>query len=279
MVSSRCIRRFAEWLLGGDAVKSISVCIVAHNEKDELEMCLEAVRWADEIVVVVAGEDEEVLDVCGKYTDRVFRVENKLNPNENKNCAFSEATGEWILSLDPDERVTEELREEIMRTLLKGDQLVSGYFVPRKNCYFGKWLRHGGSYPDRQLRLFERRKGSFPCEHIHERLSVRGDLGYLRNPLLHYTYRSIGQYFEKLDFKTEFEAGNLYRQGIRPGFARAFQLTLLVPFIRFFRRYVLKGGFLDGWTGFMACSLDWVSCLVRYEKLVELSRSRGEVDN
>ena len=259
-------------------MKTISVCIVACNEAGEIGECLEGLSWADEIVVVVAGGNEEVLDKCRKFTDRVLQVENRLNPNENKNQAFSMATGEWILCLDPDERVTGELKEEIIAVIEREDPGVSGFVMPRKNYYFGNWLRYGGSYPDRQLRLFKREKGAFPCEHIHERLSVRGKLGSLKNPLIHYTYRSIAHYFEKLDFKTDFEAENLYKSGIRPGFIMALRLTLIEPFIRFFRRYVLKGGFLNGWTGFIACALDWVSYLVRYEKLTELSRSREEID-
>ncbi len=256
-------------------MKSLSVCIVAHGEREDLRECLEGIRWADEIVLVDTGDDDGILGVARDYTDRVFRAENTLNPNENKNYAFSKATCEWILSLDPDEVVSAQLREEIRELLDSGKELVSAYFIPRRNYYFGRWLKRGGFYPDRQLRLFRRGEGYFPCRHIHEKLAVVGKRGSLRGPLIHNTYRTMDQYFEKLEYKADFEALFMKERGIEPGFLAAVKWVLIVPFTRFFRRYVLKGGFLDGWTGFVACALDWVNYLVRYEKLVEINRSHG----
>jgi ADP-heptose:LPS heptosyltransferase len=250
-------------------LSSLTVCILVHDEAEEIRDCLESVAWAEEIVVAETGVDDRIHEICLKYTDRVFRVENRLNPNENKNAAFSKATGDWILCLDPDERVSGDLKEEMLHVIGRERPGVAGYYLPRKNFYFGTWLRRGGAYPDRQLRLFRRGRGAFPCEHIHERLSVEGGTASLHHPLIHYTYRTIGQYFEKLDFKADFEAGYLLDQGVRPGLFAAIRWALLVPSIRFVRRYIFKGGFLDGWSGFMTCALDWINHIVRYQKMVE----------
>lgn len=254
-------------------MNQLTVCILVHDEVDEIEGCLESVAWADEIVVADTDVDERIHEICQKYTDRVFRVENRLNPNENKNAAFLKATGEWILCLDPDERVSDALKKEILDVIGGDWPGIAGYYLPRKNFYFGAWLRHGGAYPDRQLRLFRRGRGSFPCEHIHERLSIEGGIGSLHHPLIHHTYRSIAQYFEKLDFKAEFEAGYLSDKGVKPGPLAAIRWAALVPSSRFVRRYLFKGGFLDGWEGLLACALDWVNHLVRYQKLVERQRA------
>jgi len=255
-------------------VTTLSVCLVTHGEREEIGSCLEGISWADEIIVVETGEGAGLLDIARKYTDRVYQAENRLNPNENKNYAFSLATGEWILSLDPDERVTDALKEEIRSVIAADDARAAGYRVPRRNEYLGRWLRRGGFYPDWQLRLFRRGRGAFPCWHIHERLEVQGQVMSLRHPLLHHTYRSIDHYFEKLAFKTDFEARYLYDHGVRPGLMSALRLTVGIPFVRFARRYLLKGGFLEGWEGFLACALDWVNYIVRYQKLVELDRDR-----
>ena len=227
-------------------MSSISVCIVAADEREELSECLEGLQWAGEIIVVAATTEDAVQRIAARFTDRVFRADNRLNPNENKNYALSLAGGDWVLLLDPDERVTGELREEILGAVGTAGGETGGYLLSRKNYYFGRWLRRGGFYPDRQLRLFRRGRGGFACRHIHERLTVQGEVLRLNSPLLHYTYRSLGHYFRKLDFKAEFEARYLESLGVRPGIPSALRWTFVVPLWRFLRRYLLKGAFLDG---------------------------------
>jgi glycosyltransferase involved in cell wall biosynthesis len=251
---------------------SISVSLIAHNEEDNLDGTLASLGWADEIILVDCGSTDSTVAVARKYTDRVFTRPNLSNLNVNKNFSFDQATSDWILCLDADEIVPAALASEIVRTAGSGPP-EKGFFLKRHNSWFGRVLMHGGHFPDRQLRLFRRGEGRFPERHVHERLDVRGGVGMLEVPLEHHPYPTVSRYLQKMDFYTTFEAERLFAEGKRFS-AGTFFLELIQGTFRFFRRYVLKGGFLDGWQGFAAAYLDFLSRLTVQIKLRELRKSR-----
>ncbi len=165
----------------------LSVAIITHNEEDNIRDALESVKWADEIVVVDSFSTDRTQVICREYTDRVYSVE-WTGFSEQKNRAVSMTRYPWVFVLDADERITETLRDEII-ALLRKSPAVDGYFVPRKNYFGNRWIRHGGWWPDYTLRLFRREKGLFEMREVHEAVKLNGNTGRLKNPIEHYITR------------------------------------------------------------------------------------------
>ncbi|MCL6629581.1 MAG: glycosyltransferase family 2 protein, partial [Armatimonadetes bacterium] len=175
---------------------SVSVAIITFNEEANIRRCLESVKWADEIVVVDSGSTDSTLEICKEYDCRVF---NHIWEGyaQQKNYAISQTNCEWILSLDADEEVTAELAQEIQAAVSSGR--ADAYFMPRMNLFLGKWMRHGGWYPDEQLRLFKNGSAEFKLVPLHEHAVLRDQsarTSHLSNPLRHYTYPTIRDYIE-----------------------------------------------------------------------------------
>jgi len=249
---------------------TLSVCMIAHNEEGHIGEALESAHFADEIIVADCASTDETALIARAFGARVFPRPNLANLNVNKNLTFEQATGDYILCLDADEMVPKETAREILETIRRQPP-EAGFFLPRRNHFLGQWLRHGGQYPDWQLRLFRRGKGRFPERHVHERLQIDGPIGRLRQPLDHFPYESPEECRRKLDFYTSFEARHLFHSGIRPAPFRALQYLYWMPAQRFLRRYLLKGGFLDGRAGWQAMRMDMNNFRMRYRKLCKLA--------
>lgn len=227
----------------------LSVCVITANEEERLRACLESVAGADEIVVVDAESTDKTAVIAREFTDRVV-VRPWPGFAAQKNFALDQATGDWILSLDADEQVTPELRERIA-AVLRADGPADGYAMPRKNIFWGRWVRHGRLYPDWQLRLFRRGRGRFVAVEVHESVRVDGRVGRLDAPLLHSSYRDLSDCLARFDRYASLAAEDWIRAG-RP--ARAADIVLR-PLGRFLSMYALHGGFLDGWRGFVLAVL------------------------
>jgi glycosyltransferase involved in cell wall biosynthesis len=250
---------------------SVSVTIITKNEAGNIRSCLESVRWASEIVIVDQFSEDGTAEISEKLGARVFQ-EPWQGFARQKNSAIDKARGPWILSLDADERVPPPLRGEIEKVLARDDAL-DGYAIARKNFFCGKWIRHGGWYPDYNLRLFRRNAGRFQERTVHEKVVVRGPVGSLRHPLEHYTYKSVADYLHRLERYSRLAAAELASQGRRP---RGYSL-ILRPLFTFFKMYALKGGFLDGRAGlFLAVSYGYYTFL-KYYRISEMS-ARPEED-
>jgi glycosyltransferase involved in cell wall biosynthesis len=176
-------------------MSKISVCLATYNEEQNIKDCLESVKWADEIIMVDGSSTDKTVTIAKKYTDKITIRENPLMFHINKQKAFDQATGDWILYLDADERVSVKLKTEILKAV-KGKN--DGYFIPRKNIIFGKWIKNEFWYPDYQLRLFRKGKAFLPCKSVHEQPQLKGRTGHLKNPLVHENYRSVDQFLGKI---------------------------------------------------------------------------------
>jgi glycosyltransferase involved in cell wall biosynthesis len=249
----------------------LSVTIIARNEEAQIGDCLESVRWADEIVVVDTGSVDRTLEICHKYTPHVdSRLWEGYVPA--KNAALELATGDWILSLDADERVSDGLRQEIAALQHQPmATLAAGYAIPRRNYLWGRWLRYGGLYPDYQIRLFKRGKGGFKARRVHESVAVDGRVERLQHAIQHHSYQGIGDVIQRLERYTDLAALDLRDQG------QPFRVTALVmcPLGRFLRNYVLKQGFRDGTPGLIMAVSYAYSVFVREVKLWEMTQSHG----
>ena len=223
----------------------LSACIITLNEADRIDACLESLAFCDDIVVVDSGSTDDTRERAAARGARVL-VRAFDCDRSQKDYAVGLAANDWVLCLDADERVTPALRAEIERERDNGFPTYAGYRFPRLTEYFGAFLRHGNAYPDRVLRLFDRRRGGWRGDReIHEHASVDGPVGSLRGDLEHDAYRSLGDHLTRMDRYARMMAMHMHAQGRR---AHLFNL-FANPFWRFARGYVLRGGFLDGWRG------------------------------
>lgn len=253
-------------------MRKISVVISAWNEEAKIERSLSSVAWADEIVFVDSGSTDKTAAIAGKYTKNIFRRPNNPMLNVNKNFGFTKATGDWILCLDADEVISEELKNEIKRTVNNKQKTINGFWIPRKNIIFGKWIQHGLWWPDRQLRLFVRGKGKFPESHVHEYVAVDGETADLVHPMLHYNYETVSQYLRKLDtIYTENEVANL----LATRYQLAWYDAIRFPASDFLKVYFAQDGYKDGLHGLVLALLQAFYSLVVFAKLWE---KRGFVE-
>lgn len=229
-------------------MNKISVVISAYNEEENIKDCLESVRQlADEIILVDNTSSDKTLEIAKKYTSKTFVRPNNLMLNINKNFGFGKATGDWILSLDADERVEPELVASIKNQVLSiKDNPFSGYKIPRKNIIFGKWIQYTGWYPDYQLRLFRKGMGRFAEEHVHEQLTLSGEVGTLKENLLHHNYTTVSQFLYKMNqIYVPNEAQNILEGGKKV----VWQDAIGFPVQEFFRRFFADQGWKDGLHG------------------------------
>ena len=245
----------------------LSVAIVALDEEERIRACLESVGWADEIVVVDSGSSDKTVAIAREFTDRVL-FHAWEGYGAQKNVALRQCRGEWLLALDADERVPEALRAEILATMA-ADPAVDGYRIPRRNFFQGAWVRHGGWYPDYQLRLFRRGRGAFTERAVHESVRVEGPVGRLRTPLDHDSYRGIADFVARANRYSELAARELAAAGRGGG------LTDLLgrPLARFVSMYLLRRGFLDGRRGLVLALLYAHYVFLRAAKVRELGHT------
>lgn len=257
----------------------LAVSIIAHNEARELRACLASVRHlADELIVVDCASRDGTAQVAKRAGARVFRRPNLANLNQNKSFGISKARAPWVLYLDPDERITTTLRREILR-IIRRPEAADAYEMPRRNYYFGRWLRWGGKYPDLQRRLFRRGRARLPGKHVHERLTVAGPVSRLAAPLEHHPYPDMEAFFHKLDFYSRFQAHYLWQRGTRATPIVALQYLFWLPGTRFIRRFFFKAGFLDGLPGYLACVHDTLTHILTYAHLRDLGSKKFQVSN
>ena len=245
----------------------VSVTIIAWNEEERLRACLESVSWADEIVVVDAESTDKTVSLARDFTDKVW-VRPWPGFATQKNFALDQAAGTWILSLDADERVTPELGERI-KAIVKDDGPADGYLIPRRNLFWGAWVRHGGLYPDYQLRLFRRGAGRFAENSVHESVTVTGRVETLAEPLLHQSYRDLEDFVRRSNRYSTLAASDWLRRGRQVGVAD----LIMKPLGRFLSMYIVQRGFLDGWRGLVLAILYAEYVFLRMAKVWEACRA------
>jgi len=248
----------------------ISAVVITYNEERRLEEALKSLAGVvSEIVVVDCHSTDDTVKIARRFTDRVFE-RTWSNFADQKNFANGEALYPWVFSLDADERISPELRQEIL-DLREVEPEVDAFSIPRKVFYLGRWIRHSGWYPDRKLRLFRRAKALWEGEYVHERLVVDGPVGKLRGSIHHFTYQNIHEHLARINTFSDLGAQKLYAKKKK---ARWYHLSLL-PFFRFIRAYFWKLGFLDGFSGLVISVLTGYALFIRYAKLKEIWK-KGE---
>jgi glycosyltransferase involved in cell wall biosynthesis len=249
-------------------MSKLSVIVITKNEGADIRACLESVAWADEIVVVDSGSTDDTVAIAREFTTCVHQ-HDWPGFGRQKNRALDYVTGDWVLSLDADERVTPELRSSI-EAALRDDHACAAYRVSRLSSYCGRFMRHSGWYPDRVVRLFRRGAARFSDDLVHERLLVEGEIGQLDGELLHHAFDSAEEVLHKMDIYSTAGAQKLHQQGRKATLTGA----VLRGMWSFFRTWVLRGGFLDGREGFMLAVSNAEGTYYRYVKLMLLNRAK-----
>ena len=243
----------------------LTAIVPTFNEEDTLDECLGSVGFADEILVVDSFSTDRTPEIARRRGARFVQHEY-VNSATQKNWAIPQASHEWVLLVDADERVPPALAEEIAGILRDGPR-ARGYWMRRRNHFMGREMRHGGWETDAVIRLFPR-DARYQDREVHAEIDLPGPLPTLENPLLHFTFRSWKQYWPKVEKYTDWGASQAHRDGKRAGALS----ILLRPLLRFFRMYVLRLGFLDGAEGAQLALLGAFSVYLKYSKLWELSR-------
>lgn len=247
----------------------LSVVVITKNEAGRLAGCLDSVRWAAEIVVVDDDSADQTLDVARRYTTRVIRRRMDVE-GRHRNFAHAQASHDWILSLDADERVTPGLAEEIRRLLNEGPTC-SVYAIPRRNFIGSRWVQYGGWYPSAQVKLFKKNAFRWEETTVHPRALAEGPWGALHGDILHYSYRDLTDFVGKLNRQTTLEAQKwvLDKRPMTLGKA------LFRSLDRFFRAYVGKKGYKDGTLGFIVAAFAGMYQFLSFAKY-ELEKKRCE---
>ncbi len=246
----------------------LSVVVVTLDEEERIRACLQSAAWADELIVVDAESRDKTAAIARELTDHVF-VRPWPGFAAQKNFGLDQARGDWILSLDADEVVSPTLREEIAAIVERGGAH-TGYAVPRRNVFWGRFIRHGGLYPDWQVRLFARGRGRFVERSVHESVKIEGRVGRLTGHLEHRSYRDVADFLARADRYSTLAAEEWVAAGRRP---RPLVDLVVRPIGRFLGMYVGRAGFLDGWRGFLLAVLYGYYVLMRSAKVWE--RTRG----
>jgi glycosyltransferase involved in cell wall biosynthesis len=248
-------------------VPAISVTIITYNEAAHLPAALESVAWADEIVVVDSGSTDGTMDIARQAG---CRVEVRAWPGyaAQKNYAAALAQHDWIFSLDADERVSSELAAAL-HAWRQSEPAVAACRVARVSWYLGRWLRSTDWYPDSQVRLYDRRLGTWQTRRVHESVLVNGAVGQLAGELLHFPYESVSDHVQRIDRYTTLAALDLRDTGHRASGAG----LLLHPPAAFLRNYLLRGGVRDGRAGLAVSLLNAGYVLLKHVKLLELEIS------
>jgi glycosyltransferase involved in cell wall biosynthesis len=287
---------------------SLSVVIITKNEEANLARTLQSVAWADEIVIVDSGSTDRTREIAESFHAKFF-VEAWKGFAAQKNSALQKAGGDWILSLDADEELEPALADEIRQTL-SASPSAAGFWIPRKNFFLGRWIRHGGFYPDPKLRLFRRGAGKFQDRLVHEDIQLSGPTAKLKNHLLHHAYPTLETYLEHMNRYSSLGAEMMLTRVVRemteakrareatisPQVARtldqvnneikrirpeaqslvdfSFLDIVIRPRLTFFYNYILRGGFLDGREGLLLhlYHANYVSW--KYAKAWELNHRR-----
>ncbi len=256
----------------------ISVVIITKNEASRIRDCLDSVKgWAKEIIVVDDESNDATRQIAASFTDKIH-IRRMDIEGRHRNWAYAQAECSWVLSLDADERLIPELRDEITQMLL-GEDKAAAYTIPRKNFLGDYWLKWGGQYPAPQLKLF--RKDLFRWEEVqvHPRAFLDGVCEHLKFPLLHYTYRDFGDFLNKLNSQTTLEAKKWIdlsdKDPKKAGYKMNLTHALWRCFDRFFRSYLRKQGWRDGFRGFIISVFASLYQIVAYAKYWEMKRATG----
>lgn len=242
--------------------------VITRNEEKNIGRCLESLKFCDEIIVVDAESTDRTPEICLKKNAK-FVTRPWTNYSDQKNYAVSLTRADWILSIDADEEVTPVLEKEILHSIQSSKAVA--YSLPRKTLHSGRWIKWGGWYPNRLVRLFNKNSGAWEGDEVHEYWKANGVVGNLSNDLIHYSFESITDQVERNNHYSSLGAQSLKKEGHRFSLYK----LLIKPASKFIETYLLKLGLLDGYPGFIIAVSASYSVFLKWAKLWELEKNEG----
>lgn len=248
----------------------LSAVVIVCNESAKLQACLDSIQFADEIIVLDNGSTDDTVGIASRAGAKVTQVSDWQGFGPQKNRALALATGDWVLSIDADERVSEDLRRSIQAVLAQPQH--EAYSMNRRSSYCGQFMAHSGWYPDRLVRLFRSGTARFSDDAVHERLITQGTVGHLDGDLVHLSFDNFEAVLAKVDRYSTAGAVAMHHKGVRGSLFKAVAHAMAA----FVRTYVLRRGFLDGQLGFALAVSNAEGTYYRYLKLWLLQRSGSQ---
>ena len=246
----------------------VSAVLVCCDEEENIEQCLQSLAWANEIIVVDSFSQDRTEESCRKYTNRIFQREWS-GMVQQREYAVSLARNEWVFAIDADEVVTEALRDEVLTRLSKDKNEKNGYYVKRHSYYLGRWINHGGWFPDFKLRLFRKDKVFVGGENPHDKCFVRGKTAKLKGEMIHYPYKNISRHLRTINTYSDIVSERLLKEKFSFPLVKMF----IKPPVKFFETYIYKLGFLDELPGFVISVLSSYYVFMKYATLWEKRRT------
>lgn len=246
-------------------MKKITAIIPTYNEADNIEAAIDSVSWADEVIVVDSFSNDNTVELAKAKGVRILQREYE-NSASQKNWTIPQASHEWIFLLDADERVEEGLKKEVQGILSQAKETHQAFWIKRRNFFMGREVKYSGWQGDKVIRLFKRDQCRYEEKRVHAEVICDGTVGYLKEKLVHNTFKNIYHYLEKWDRYTTWSANDRALKGEKPGFYH----FVFKPAYRFFHDYILRLGILDGMTGFIISSLSSMSVFMRYLKVKQI---------
>lgn len=251
-------------------MNQITGIIICRNEEDNIDDAIKSILWCDEVIIADAFSTDKTVEIISKHPVKLIQNEWKGFSGQRK-FILSKVTSEWVFSIDADERCTKELEEEIRQKISNKDLKENGFLIPRKSFFLNKWIKHGGWYPNYQLRLFKKSSADVSDRLVHESFIVSGLTGKLDNDLLHYTVTSLSDYVSRINSYSDLSAAEKVSKK-KIGF---FDI-LILPRLAFLKQYLIKGNFLDGTEGLMVSKFHMITKLLNYMKIRELQTGQGK---
>ncbi len=252
----------------------LSVVLAVHNEAACLARCLDSVKHiAGEIVVVDGESSDDTVAIAKSYNARVIETTNKAMFHTNKQMAMDAATGDWILQLDADEVVDDELCQFIQHEL--NNSSYAAFWIRRKNWFLERFLTKGGQYPDPVIRLYQKGRATLPQKSVHEQMVVDGEVGWANGHLLHYNAPTFKRYITNANRYSGLTAAELYKNNVRLTFVNDIQYLVLKPFTTFCTLFFRHRGYVDGFSGFVFALFSGLHHAIAYMKLGDIYRHSG----
>ncbi len=260
----------------------LSIALATYNEEENIGFCLKAVKdIADEIIVVDGSSTDKTREIAEELGAKVIKTTNKPIFHINKQMAIDKCRGEWILQLDADEVVSKKLRKKISSIINHQSSNIeySAFYIARKNFFLGRWMKKTGQYPDPVIRFFKNGKARLPCKSVHEQMEVNGEVGYIKEHLLHYPYPDFSEYLVKSNRYTSLTAQELLESGIKPSFWEFIKAYFKAE-KTFWSLFLRHKGFLDGFPGFVFSAYSGLHHITAYIKFWEqYNKKQGSSSN
>jgi glycosyltransferase involved in cell wall biosynthesis len=255
-------------------MNKLSAVIICTNEENNIEECLQSITWADDIVIIDGGSNDNTIDIAKKFTDKVF-INEWPGFAIQRNFSLTKVSFDWVFSLDADERCSEALKTEIQEIMSKDSINFNGFRIPRKSFFLNKWIKHCGWYPGYQLRLFRKDHAKVTDRLVHEGIDVNGEVGVLKNDILHFTMKSVKDFMTRINNYSTLAA----KEKVNKKKVTLPDLIIRPP-LSFLREFIFKKGFLDGVHGAMVALFNSITNMLTYMKTWELqNKNESEMKN